>query len=90
MQRCTKCGEKFNYLGVSFSLCHFHGYEPIECENCKANYKITILSRIVIGLLVGGDLLIFNRYLFGVLDNALIWYTLCRCDYFYESFKCKI
>lgn len=74
MQICTKYGKRFDYLGVLFSVWKFKGYETFQCNSCKTNYKITVLSRIIIVFLIGAVPLVFNRYFFKILDNSFNGY----------------
>lgn len=72
MQRCTKCGKRFDYLELLFSVWNFKGYELIECESCKASYKITTSSKYIIGFLIGGPL-VFSRFFFKIPGNSYIY-----------------
>lgn len=72
MQRCIRCGTRFDYLEVLFSIWDFKGYESIECDSCKVSYKITTSSKYIIGFLIGSPLM-FSRFFFKIPGNSYIY-----------------
>lgn len=45
LQKCEKCNASFSWSGLYKSFLGLAGYKSIECANCGAKHKITILGR---------------------------------------------
>ncbi|MGO1818899.1 MAG: TIGR04104 family putative zinc finger protein [Senegalia sp. (in: firmicutes)] len=50
IQRCKKCGTKFNYMDVLDSV--GWGYKPLSCRNCGAQHNLKMLYIFILAILL--------------------------------------
>lgn len=63
MQKCLHCGEKFTYKQILRSLIGRLTYSKLICNNCAQNHEISIPSRLIVSVGIGGIPLLPALYL---------------------------
>lgn len=51
MHRCVKCKSKFSYKELMTLFWNLN-YDDLECKSCNSKYKLSIVSRIIFGILL--------------------------------------
>ena len=76
-QKCSNCSSKFKRKNIIKSV-WLRGYSPILCENCNTKHYCNVLTRLIVGLSIGGPIFILNRFHYGyyVLLGYIFWLAL--------------
>lgn len=61
IQKCKNCSNEFTYSEILGSI--LGGYKVLECTKCHTKYKITILSRLIVAVVLTVPILLINHYL---------------------------
>lgn len=59
IQRCKKCGSRFNYIDVLEAV--GWGYKPLICRSCEAKYNLKMLYILILALLLSLPMLFINQ-----------------------------
>lgn len=59
IQKCKKCGTKFNYMDVLDSV--GWGYKPFICRNCGAQYNLKMLYLLILSVLLTLPVFFINQ-----------------------------
>ena len=59
IQRCKKCGTKFNYMDVLDSV--GWGYKPLNCRVCGAQHKMKMWYILILALLLSLPIFFINQ-----------------------------
>lgn len=72
MKKCDKCHNKFTYSEILKSI--FNCYENIICKKCKAQYKASFPSIVIISILVILPLVLQLISIFVIKDKTHLIY----------------
>ena len=94
MQKCLHCGEKFTYKQILRSLIGGLTYSNLICNYCSQNHEISIPSRLIVSIGIGGIPLVpalflirFSSSLVGILYCLISITTVTFMSPFILRFK---
>ncbi|MDR5659863.1 hypothetical protein RH915_10215 [Serpentinicella sp. ANB-PHB4] len=75
MKKCKKCSNEFKREDIMKSL--LLGYKPVKCGSCNTEYVVNFRTRIIMGLLLAGAVVLGaglkNPFVFFILIVPILY-----------------